>query len=188
MEEWTDAAKRHDPPATAGAPDRAAAFSRLAEGRLDHAYGLARLILGDPTEAEDATHDAFVAAWRGYGGLRDPDRFDRWFDRILVNACRRRLNARRRGPVVDISGLVEIPDRAPQPHDLVADRAEMERAFGALSQDPRAVLALRYYADLPVDEIAARLGLRPGTVKSRIHLALRALGGLVQLGRRENER
>ena len=70
--------------------DRATTFATLADGHLDEAYRLARLIVGDASEAEDATHDAFVAAWRGWGRLRDPGRFDAWFGRILVNTCRNR--------------------------------------------------------------------------------------------------
>src|SRR5262245_14422274 len=75
-------------PARSGAgSDRAAAFVRLADAHLDRAYGLARAILRDPVEAQDATHDAFVRAWRSWPSLRDPDRFEAWFDRILVNTC-----------------------------------------------------------------------------------------------------
>ena len=58
------------------------------------------MILGDPVEAEDAVHDAAVVAWRGFAGLRDRDRFEAWFGRILVNGCRDRLRRRRRRPIV----------------------------------------------------------------------------------------
>ena len=84
---------------------RAAAFTRLADEHLDRAYRLARAILRDPAEAQDATHDAFVQAWRKWDTLRDPARFEPWFDRILVNTCRDRL----RGPsrqTTDISAEV----------------------------------------------------------------------------------
>ena len=72
---------------------RAAAFTRLADEHLDKAYRLARAILRDETEAQDAAHDAFVQAWRKWDTLRDPARFEQWFDRILVNACRDRLRS-----------------------------------------------------------------------------------------------
>ena len=71
--------------------ERARAFLRLADDHLDTAYRLARHILRDPTEAQDATHDAFEQAWRKWSTLRDPARFEHWFDRILVNTCRDRL-------------------------------------------------------------------------------------------------
>lgn len=168
--------------------DRASAFRALAERHLDDAYRLARLILGDPVEAEDATHDAFLAAWRGWSGLRDPGRFDAWFGRILVNTCRGRLRTIRRRQVVDVSLVLEARDRGPDPHAALLGRAEMEQAFGALSVDHRIVLALRFYADLPVDQIAGRLGVPSGTVKSRLHLALQALETALRSTRREDER
>ena len=65
--------------------DQRAAFAELADHHLAGAYRLAGVILGDPVEAQDATHDAVVAAWRRYGSLRDPARFEAWFQRILVN-------------------------------------------------------------------------------------------------------
>ena len=67
------------------------AFRRLVERQLDASYRLAAVILGDRVEAEDAVHDAAVAAWQGFAALRDPDRFDAWFRRILVNGCRDRV-------------------------------------------------------------------------------------------------
>ena len=66
---------------------RAIAFTRLTADRLASCYRLATAILGDPIEAEDAAHDAAVRAWERWGSLRDPDRFDAWFGRILVNEC-----------------------------------------------------------------------------------------------------
>ena len=76
--------------------ERAEAFLRLADDHLDAAYRLARAILRDSTEAQDATHDAFEQAWRKWSTLRDPARFEPWFDRILVNTCRDRLRSGRR--------------------------------------------------------------------------------------------
>lgn len=81
--------------------DRARTFARLVDRRaLDRAYRYATLLLGDPTDAEDAVHDAALVAWRRFRDLRDPARFEAWFGRILVNACRDRLRARRHLPVV----------------------------------------------------------------------------------------
>ena len=153
---------------------RGTAFERLVETRLDDTYRLARLILRDAQEAEDATHDAFVRAWQQHGRLRDPDRFDAWFARILVNACRDRL---RRSKVRRHDGL----DRAastPAAHDAhrgVDERDALGRGFAALNADHRIVVVLRYYRDLSVDEIARAVGAPVGTVRSRLHYALRKL-------------
>jgi RNA polymerase sigma-70 factor (ECF subfamily) len=156
--------------------DRAAAFSELAEGHLDASYRLAALILGDRTEAEDATHEAFIAAWKSWSSLRDRTRFEAWFGRILVNACRDRLRRTRRHGIVDLSDELMA---APAPGDLAgtaADRDAIARGLARLTADQRIVLVLRYYRDLSVDEIAARVGIPAGTVKSRLHYALRDLG------------
>jgi RNA polymerase sigma-70 factor (ECF subfamily) len=153
--------------------ERGAAFLRLADTHLDAAYRLARAILRDPGEAEDATHDAFVQAWRKWSTLRDPARFDQWFNRILVNTCRNRLQHASRWRTKDISAEVGIAagDSFAQAHD----RDVLGNAIATLSPDHRLVVALRYYLDLPVDEIASRLEIPAGTVQSRLHYALKRL-------------
>ena len=80
---------------TVRAEDRSATFEALARTNLDASYRLAALILRDPVEAQDATHDAFLQAWQKWSSLRDVDRFDAWFGRILVNVCRDRLRRAR---------------------------------------------------------------------------------------------
>jgi RNA polymerase sigma-70 factor (ECF subfamily) len=161
----------------ASVDDRATAFAALLERGLDTQYRLAAVILGDAVEAEDAVHDAAVIAWRDFASLRDRDRFEAWFGRILVNGCRDRLRARRRRPTV-----VPIPTDDEPGVGLtsvsiagVADRDLLARAFVALDPDHAIVVVLRFYADLTVPEIADRLGIAEGTVKSRLHHALRRL-------------
>ena len=150
-----------------------AAFQALAEEHLDAAYRLARVILRDPTDAEDATHDAFVQAWRKWSTLRDPDRFEAWFDRILVNACRDRLRRTSRHAARDISD--ELGLATGDPYVRTHERDEIDQALAALSPDHRVVIALRYDRDLAADEIARRLDIPVGTVHSRLHYALRKL-------------
>jgi RNA polymerase sigma-70 factor (ECF subfamily) len=156
------------------ATDRRAAFAALTDRYLDAAYRLAGVILGDPVEAEDATHDAVVAAWRAYGSLRDPDRFEAWFQRILINTCRDRLRRRSRRPVV----AIDLVGRTVATGDAISsadDRVVLDRAFSALGPDHRIVIALRYFTDLSIEEIAVRVGIPAGTVKSRLHVATRNL-------------
>jgi RNA polymerase sigma-70 factor (ECF subfamily) len=158
----------------ASVDDRATVFRRLADEHLDKSYRLARAILRDPLAAEDAVHDAFVMAWRKWSSLRDVDKFDAWFQRILVNICRSHLRRAGRIKVTDISSA---PHPAIEDRDIVAspERQAIEQAIGDLSEDHRVVLALRYYRDLTVDDIATLLGIRPGTVKSRLHHAQKRL-------------
>jgi len=160
--------------------ERSAAFLRLADEHLDASYRLARAILRDPAEAQDATHDAFVQAWAKWSTLRDPARFGQWFDRILVNACRDRLRRRSRRQTTDISTEVAlaIGDPIGQAHD----RDLIGSALATLPPDHRIVVALRYYRDLTIDEIAGRLDIPAGTVQSRLHYALKRLRDLLEAG------
>src|SRR6478735_5011224 len=77
-------------------PSAAERVMRLADGELDRAYRLAGLILGNENEAQDATQDALLRAWRAAGSLKDPAGFQAWFDKILVNVCRDYLKRRGR--------------------------------------------------------------------------------------------
>lgn len=153
---------------TVGTEDeRAAAFERLATEHLDRSYRLAGAILGRTGEAEDAVHDAFETAWRKWASLRDPARFEAWFGRIVVNTCRDRLrrNARRRTEELD----VHVAGHDPLAGTEVRD--ELDQALARLKPDDQIVLALRYYRDLTIDDIAGLMDVRPGTVMSRIHRA-----------------
>lgn len=160
-----------------GRVDAAAEFSRLADRYLDTAYRLASVILGDPTEAEDAAHDAAVMAWRRFDTLRDRDRFEQWFCRIVVNVCRDRLRHRRRHPIVELPS--EDDERgglaAPEGAGQLLARDALDRAFVRLEPDHQIVVALRFYRDLTVDDIARRLEIPAGTVKSRLHHAIARL-------------
>lgn len=156
----------------------AAWFSTLGRTQLNRAYRLAGLILGNANEAEDATQEALLRAWRQRRSLRDEERAQAWFDRILVNACRDRL--RRRRPTVR---WTDAGDGIPTPVDpfiALQARDEILRGLAELSMDHRIVLILRYWADLPVDAIADRLGVPAGTVKSRLHYALTAIRAEVE--------
>ena len=155
---------------------RGEAFRSLLDADLLHYYAIASAMLDDAVEAQDAVHDAAVSAWQGFDDLRDDARFGAWFDRILVNECRDRLRRRGRRPVVDIAVQVEeaLP-MSPDPAPGVMDTIVVGRALRGLDADHVAVVILRYEADLPVAAIAERMGIAEGTVKSRLHYALRRL-------------
>ncbi len=153
--------------------ERAIAFAGLADRHLARAYRLASVILGNELEGQDAVQDAAVAAWERFAGLRDRERFDAWFDRILVNGCRDRLRRRGRVRLIDIDGAPE-PASADGSGSL-AERDAILGALAGLSPDHRLVVVLRYYGDLSLEEIADRTGERLGTVKSRLHYGLGAL-------------
>jgi RNA polymerase sigma-70 factor (ECF subfamily) len=153
--------------------ERRAVFGRLIVRRLAASYRLAALLLGSEVEAQDAIQDAALIAWQRFASLRDPDRFDAWFQRIVVNICRDRL--RRRGSVrfLAMDGVAE-----PQTQDGAQRRAEsdaLRRSVNRLPPDQRMVIVLRYFAELSLEEIAEQTDERLGTVKSRLHYAVEAL-------------
>ena len=160
-------------------------FAALTRRQVDAAFRLAWAILGDATDAEDAAQEAFAMAWRKRATLRDPGAFEPWFERILVNACRERIRQRVRGRVRAIRP-VAVPDgddedsaradpTAPDDAANLGTRAAVADALAGLDADHRIVVVLRYWADLTVDQIADRVGVPAGTVKSRLHYALRTL-------------
>jgi RNA polymerase sigma-70 factor (ECF subfamily) len=157
---------------------RMEAFTVLDDARLLQSYRLATLILRDRDEAEDATQEAIVRAWSSWGTLRDWSRFDAWFDRILVNVCR---NHMRRARTIRMVALDDTHDlQTADAHGATIARLALEPAFARLTPEQRIIVVLRFWRDLSVDDIAERLGVPAGTVKSRLHYALKALREAVE--------
>lgn len=149
------------------------AFEALAISTGDRLFAIARLILRDVDRAQDAVQEALVQAWRALPQLRDPDRFDAWIRRLVVNAC---YDAGRRSKRWDAQVAV-VPMQAPvaDASHVIADRDQLERGFRRLDPKQRAVIVLHYYLDLTVPEVADTLGIPEGTAKSRLHHAMAAL-------------
>ncbi len=131
-------------------------------------------ILRDADLAEDAVQAALITAWRDLRTLRDPDRFEPWLHRILTNAC---YAEARRGRRWSAQIRVLQLDDASDAGDIltVDDRDQLERALRRLTLEQRAVLVFHHYLDLSPPEVAERLGIPIGTVKSRLHYAMAAL-------------
>ena len=160
-----------------------AAFDELVASRLAQSLRLARAIVDSPADAEDVVQEAFVSAWRSLRRLREPEKFDAWFGRILVNTARSHI--RRRGTVTPISidrRRADSPDdehEHPGRHDPALDRVDssdaLARAIDRLTVDQRTILALHHLEERPVAQIAAVLGIPVGTAKWRLHAARQAL-------------
>jgi RNA polymerase sigma-70 factor (ECF subfamily) len=150
------------------------AFTDLLRPRIDRLFAIAQRILRDVDRAEDALQDALVIAWRDLRGLRDPERFDAWLHRLLVRSCITSATRDRRVA----SNLYLLPPEVPAFTDSflsVADRDQLDRGFRRLPPEQRAILVLRHYAGLETAEIADALGVPPGTARSRLHHAHRAM-------------
>jgi RNA polymerase sigma-70 factor (ECF subfamily) len=151
-----------------------AAFIDLIRPRTSRLFAVAQRILRDVDRAEDALQDALVIAWRDLRGLRDPDRFDAWLRRLLVNVCITHASRERR---VATNLRVLSIDGPAAPDELlsIADRDLLERGFRRLPPDQRAILVLHHYLGYAPAEIAELLGIPAGTARSRLHNAHRAM-------------
>ena len=163
-----------------------AAYVDLIRPRIDRLYAIAHRTLRDVDRAEDAVQDALVIAWRDLRGLRDPDRFDAWLGRVLVNVCLAHASRERRRSSV----LRALPVDGPAaPDDLltVADRDQLERGFRRLAPDQRAILVLHHFAGYTSTEVAEAPGIPPGTARSRLHNAHRAMRAALDADARGHE-
>jgi RNA polymerase sigma-70 factor (ECF subfamily) len=164
-----------------------AAFVDLISARGHRLYAIAHRILRDVDRAEDALQDALVIAWRDLRGLRDPDRFDAWLQRVLVRVCIEQAQRERRRTV----NLRVLPVDGPAaPDDLLtlADRDQLERGFRRLEPEQRAILVLHHFVGYAPSEIAETLGIRPGTARSRLHHAHRAMRAALEADARTTVR
>lgn len=151
------------------------AFSALVDGSIGRLYAVACLILRDRDLAHDAVQEALVAAWRDIRGLRDPDRIDGWFRRLVVRACYRQARGDRRRTVIELRVVPNEPPTSPSPELTVIERDRLERGFARLSPEHRATLVLSHYLGLPLSEVAEALEIPIGTAKSRLNRALAAM-------------
>ena len=154
------------------------AFRYLVERYQDIVFGTAYNMTRNRALAEELAQDAFLSAWKGIRSFRRGRPFKPWLMRILVNT----VMAHRRKRTVDTTPIgeseVEEESDAENPEDAAESRSEqqvLQRAIGELSPDHRQVVALRYFADMTVPEVARASGLAEGTVKSRLFRAHQAL-------------
>lgn len=156
----------------------AKAFEPLVRRYERPALALARGILGDADEAEDAVQDAFVRAYRTLGRLKEGSAFGPWFRTILRNLCLDRLRAPQSAKRADWppgersvwtepvgTGRLERSELTAVLHGALAD----------LSAEHRAILSLKELDGLGYSAIAEALQIPPGTVASRLHHARAAL-------------
>jgi RNA polymerase sigma-70 factor (ECF subfamily) len=156
------------------------AFDDLARQVGDRCMAIAFRILRDADQADDAVQTALILAWRDLRRLRDPDAFEAWLHRILVNECY--SEARRRRRYSANIRLLPRADEAVSPADIltVNDRDQIDRAFRRLTLEQRSVLVFHHYVGLTAEQVADRLGIPVGTAKSRIHHATAALRASVE--------
>ena len=150
------------------------AFAMLATTSATRLDAAARLILRDGELARDVVQNTLVRAWRDLPGLRDPDRFDAWLHRLLVNSCLDEARRRRRRPIEVAIGPIDEPASGDDTRAF-ADRDLVERALARLDPEHRALVVMHYYLGYPLPEAAATLGISLPAAKSRLHRAMEGL-------------
>lgn len=142
-------------------------------------------ILGDLHESEDAAQEAFVIAFRSLAGWRAEGPFGAWLTRIAIRIALRRAQKRRDVAWIDPTHADRPLDVAggldPATSSLRAERAADVRAAVARLDEPyRETIALRFFGELSLDEIATQTGRPLGTVKTHLHRGLIRLRGVVE--------
>ncbi len=161
--------------------EAAAAVTALYQG---HAVGLIRLavvMLGDRSAAEDVVQEAFCGLYRRWGQLADPGKALGYVRASTLNGCRTELRQRIRAERRERPAPAGVLAASAEQAALVGE--EHQQVLGALRRLPdrqREALVLRFYLDLTEPEIAASMGISPGTVKSTTSRGLAALGRLLE--------
>lgn len=141
-------------------------YIRRAEALKQKLYRTAVLYLGSESAAVDAVDEAVYKGFCAYKKLRQPEFFDTWLTRILINVCNTELRRRKRERPMD-----ELPETAQERFDALP----LKEALRRLPRDLHEVIVLRYFAGYTLEETARALDIPRGTVTTRQKKALSLL-------------
>jgi RNA polymerase sigma-70 factor (ECF subfamily) len=143
-------------------------FDRQVAPLIEPAYRLAYAILRQREAAEDAVQEATLKAWRKLAGFRgERGGFRAWYFTIVANECR----SLQRGRWWSVLQLGEVTQRQ-HIADAAMDASELRQSIARLSHSDRVMLYLFYWLDLPLDEVAAVIGISVGAAKARLYRAV----------------
>ncbi|HYW45377.1 MAG TPA: sigma-70 family RNA polymerase sigma factor [Bryobacteraceae bacterium] len=156
-----------------------AAFAELMSRNSSSSFKLALSILKDRQDAEDEVQNSYWNAWRYLGRFQRDSKFSTWISRIVINQCLMRLRKARKASFLYLDegadegnvGVMELPDRGPTPEAELGRRemsAILHREVRRMPPILRSVLVLRDLDELPMDEVAVRLGITLVAAKSRL--------------------
>ena len=152
------------------------AFADLVRPHYQSAFKVAYGMLHDSSEAEDAVQEASFKAWRRLGNLRVGSSMRPWFIAIVANQCRG-VSRSRWWSVTKAQAL----DGQVVPSVDIAAAVDVRRALLRLRHDDRLIVVLRYYLDMPFEEIATTLGITPKAARIRVERAVHRLRPIVQI-------
>jgi RNA polymerase sigma-70 factor (ECF subfamily) len=163
--ELIDAARRGD----------GGAFAELLRPHYQSAFRVAYGLLHDSTEAEDAVQEAAFKAWRRLGNLHEGANIRPWFLAIVGNQCRGVSQSKWWSvkKATDFEGEADSVD--------IAAAVDLRRALLRLSYDERLIVVLRYYLDMPFEEIATTLGITSKAARNRVERAVHRLRSIVHI-------
>jgi len=147
-------------------------FTDLLVSLVEPGYRLACAMLHDPQAAEDVVQEASLIAWRKFGALQDRNQIRPWFLGIVANECR---NARRRKWMSGVT--LGLPDwlSSRSSEERVLQGADLRRELARLGHDDRVVIALFFYLDMTLDEVAAVVGASVDATRARLYRSIRRL-------------
>lgn len=165
-----------------------AAVRAIIQANNRRLYRVARSIVGDDGEAEDVLQESYLRAFSRLANFRGDSSLATWLTRIVLNEALQRLRRRTtptvadvtqsRGPIAQVLPFPHSGTNPADPERITAQRelcVLLERAVDTLPVDFRSVLVARVIEDMSIEETAEFLGLRPETVKTRLHRARRML-------------
>lgn len=159
------------------------ALQELIDSHGDRLLRSAFLLCGNATDAQDIVQETFLQAFRSVHRFQGRSTVYTWLHSILLNLTRHYHRDRKR-MIYDFDNKLAdrespAPDETPSPADAEIASSALVEALRRISPAHREVIILRYYENLKIHEIAERLGLSTGTVKSRLHYAIGELQKLL---------
>jgi len=158
------------------------AFRTLVEQHSRVLFGTAYLMTRDRGLAEDAVQAALVQMWKKLPSLRRNGSLKAWLVRIVINEVNQQ-HRKKRLPTMSLEKAPEIPDDPPEVETMLfrdEERHRLRQALEILPVEQREAVVLRYFSELTVPEVAAVMGEREGTIKSRLSRALDRLGEVLR--------
>lgn len=149
-------------------------FGEVVEQYTDFVYNVAYRMMKDPQEAEDATQEAFIAAYKAWDKFRGDAVVSTWLYRIATNVCLMRIRKMKRAPILTDTGYedMEVPDWGENPERWTLNQELKNTLADGISQLPpdlRAAVVIRDVEGLENDEAAEALGISISALKARLH-------------------